>query len=187
MGDKHPRVNPKKQKRSAPAPVFVRARGRFEKCDSAACLLVALIATVAAQVAHVLARLAAISGRVALVALQLARVLPELVAGRRGPRAVTGGMLLRDYVAIVPDLPLVADDLAVVGADVAAIRPHFVAVLPDVGGRMCSLRRGSGGGAEDDGGAEQEGLERGHGETPPRHGNGSRESDFDAGPSRRSR
>ena len=95
-------------------------------------LLVAQIATVAAQIARILARLAAIPGRVALIALQLARVLPELVAGRHDPGTVAGGMLLRDHMAVVPELMAVVDDLTVIGAHVATVGPHFMAVLPDV-------------------------------------------------------
>src|SRR5947208_1289845 len=79
-------------------------------------------------------------------------------------------MVALQLARIATDLVPITNDLALVLTDIASIRLHFSAVLPDVGARMRGLRGGRGGGGEDDGGAEQEGLEREHGGTPPRQG-----------------
>jgi hypothetical protein len=168
-----------------PAPVFLRARGASAWHHLPVCLL-AQIAAVATQLAHVAARLAPVANGIAPVATQIARVPPQLVAAGDNGGRISSGVRLRDRAPVVTELVPVADDLALVLTNFAVVSLHLTAVVPHLVARVRCLGGQGAGGAKNDGRTEQEGLERGHWKRLQSMGKGSRASDLDAGPSRRS-
>ena len=115
---------------------------------SAACPVLAHVASVATQVAPVLPRVPHVAREVATVLLQLTRVALQLVPAREHRGSVARGLRAGDGVPVVRDLLPVADDLPSVLPHLVPVGPHLPVVAAHLDARMRGLSGQGAGSAE---------------------------------------
>src|SRR5689334_19161612 len=140
---------------NAPATSWMTSRGRCEP-ESVTRLLLAYVASVAAQLPAVLPALPFVAGEVVAVVREIARVASQLVPTGDDRGGVARGARAGDGVTVVRDLLPVADDLAPILAHLVVVGLELPTVVAHLGPRMRGLGGQRGGRDEGRGGAEEQ-------------------------------